>query len=124
MAWDSKRPIRWKQLLRLVGVFLLLFNLFLYFTSKNNYGLKVFGVSLISALFYLLFAVIMTKFGMDPLANRERRMAAIEARRAEKASGKASTTPTKGKKTIAGDRPRPPATSRTNASNRQVPRRK
>jgi uncharacterized protein YacL len=125
MAWDSKRPVPWKKLLRLIGLFVVLFNVFLYFTAKGKYNLGTFGVSLFSAALYLLFAVIMAKFGMDPITQRERRMEAMAAKRAEKAAEKAATPgASKGKKTAVADRPRPPATSRTNAGNRQIPPRK
>jgi uncharacterized protein YacL len=125
MAWDSKRPVPWKKLLRLIGLFVVLFNVFLYFTAKGKYNLGTFGVSLFSAALYLLFAVIMAKFGMDPITQRERRMEAMAAKRAEKAAQKAAGPGvSKGKKTGVADRPRPPATSRTNAGNRQIPPRK
>jgi uncharacterized protein YacL len=125
MAWDSKRPVPWKKLLRLIGLFVVLFNVFLYFTAKGKYNLGTFGVSLFSAALYLLFAVIMAKFGMDPITQRERRMEAMAAKRAEKAAEKAAGSDvSKGKKTVVADRPRPPATSRTNAGNRQIPPRK
>ena len=126
MAWDSKRPVPWKKLLRLIGLFVVLFNVLLYFTAKGTYNLGTFGVSLFSAVLYLSFAVIMAKFGMDPITQRERRMEAMAAKRAEKAAEKAAApgTSKKGKKTAVADRPRPPATSRTNAGNRQIPPRK
>ncbi len=125
MAWDSKRPVPWKKLLRLIGLFVVLFNVFLYFTAKGKYSLGTFGVSLFSAALYLLFAVIMAKFGMDPITQRERRIEAMAAKRAEKAAEKAAAPgASKGKKTAVADRPRPPATSRTNAGNRQIPPRK
>jgi uncharacterized protein YacL len=125
MAWDSKRPVPWKKLLRLIGLFVVLFNVFLYFTAKGKYNVGTFGVSLFSAALYLLFAVIMAKFGMDPITQRERRLEAMAAKRAEKAADKAAAPGTsKGKKTAVADRPRPPATSRTNAGNRQIPPRK
>ena len=125
MAWDSKRPVPWKKLLRLIGLFIVLFNVLLYFTAKAKYNVGTFGVSLFSAVLYLLFAVIMAKFGMDPITQRERRMEAMAAKRAEKAAEKAAAPgASKGKKTAVADRPRPPATSRTNAGNRQIPPRK
>jgi hypothetical protein len=69
--------------------------------------------------------VIMAKFGMDPITQRERRMEAMAAKRAGKAAEKAAGSGvSKGKKTVVADRPRPPATSRTNAGNRQIPPRK
>lgn len=125
MAWDSKRPVPWKKLLRLIGLFVVLFNVFLYFTAKGKYNLGTFGVSLFSAVLYLLFAVIMAKFGMDPITQRQRRIEAMAAKRAEKAAEKsAGPGALKGKKTAVAERPRPPATSRTNAGNRQIPPRK
>ncbi len=125
MAWDSKRPVPWKKLLRLIGLFVVLFNGFLYFTAKGKYNLGTFGVSLFSAALYLLFAVIMAKFGMDPITQRERRIEAMAAKRAEKAAEKsAAPGASKSKKSAVADRPRPPATSRTNAGNRQLPPRK
>ncbi len=125
MAWDSKRPVPWKKLLRLIGLFVVLFNVLLYFTAKGKYSLGTFGVSLFSATLYLLFAVIMAKFGMDPISQRERRIEAMAAKRADKAAEKAAGPGvSKGKKTAVADRPRPPATSRTNAGNRQIPPRK
>jgi uncharacterized protein YacL len=125
MAWDSKRPVPWKKLLRMIGLFIVLFNVLLYFTAKGKYNLGTFGVSLVSAGLYLLFAAIMAKFGMDPITQRERRMEAMAAKRAEKAAEKAASPgSSKGKKAAVADRPRPPATSRTNAGNRQIPPRK
>jgi uncharacterized protein YacL len=125
MAWDSKRPVPWKKLLRLIGLFVVLFNVILYFTAKGTYNLGTFGVTLFSAALYLLFAVVMAKFGMDPITQRERRIEAMAAKRAEKAAEKAAGPgAAKGKKTAVADRPRPPATSRTNAGNRQIPPRK
>jgi uncharacterized protein YacL len=123
MAWDSKRPVPWKKLLRLIGLFLVLFNVFLYLSARDNYNIGTFGVSLFSALLYMLFAVVLAKFGMDPITQRERRIEAMAAKRAEKAAEKAAgpAGTSKGKKTVTTDRPRPPATSRTNAGNRQAP---
>ena len=125
MAWDAKRPVPWKKLLRLIGLFVVLFNVFLYLSARKAYTLGTFGVSMVSAALYLFFAVIMAKFGMDPITQRERRMEAMAVRRAEKQAGKQAGGTTSGtKKTTVADRPRPPATSRTNASNRQVPPRR
>jgi uncharacterized protein YacL len=124
MAWDSKRPVPWKKLLRMIGLFIVLFNVLLYFTAKGKYNLGTFGVSVLSAAMYLFFSAIMAKFGMDPITQRERRMEALAAKRAEKAAEKAASPGPGGKKTAVVDRPRPPATSRTNAGNRQIPPRK
>ena len=125
MAWDAKRPVPWKKLLRLIGLFVVLFNIFLYLSARDKYNIGTFGVSLFSAMLYLGFAVIMAKFGMDPITQREKRMEAMAARRAEKAAEKAAgPTSSSKKKTAVAERPRPPATSRTNSGNRQVPPRR
>lgn len=125
MAWDSSRPIPWKQLLRLIAIFLVLFNAFLYFQLKSKYNLSTAAGTLLAGGAYLMFSIVLAKFGLDPVTQRARRLEAMELRRAEKAASSAAS-PRSGKKgsTQVSERPRPPATGRTNAGNRQAPRKK
>jgi hypothetical protein len=127
MAWDTHRPVPWKQLLRLVGVFVVLINAFLYFTAKGTYNSKVFLTTLIAGGGYLLFTVVLAKFGLDPITQRNRRAETAAARRASKLAEGPSTSarPSKGgrKRTVVDGPPRPKPTSRTNAGNRQITKR-
>jgi hypothetical protein len=128
MAWDTHRPVPWKQLLRLVGVFVVLINAFLYFTAKGTYNSKVLLTTLIAGSMYLLFTVVLAKFGLDPITQRNRRAETAAARRASKLAEGPSrgARPAKGgrKRTVVADGPpRPKPTSRTNAGNRQITKR-
>lgn len=121
MAWDSKRPVPWKQLLRLVGMFIVLINVFLYFTSKGKYNINVFATTILAGLMYLLFTVVLAKFGMDPVTQRQKRAEVAAQRRAAKqaAAPVKANKSGRGATALADSRPKPAPTSRTNAGNRQ-----
>jgi uncharacterized protein YacL len=121
MAWDSKRPVPWKQLLRLVGMFVVLINVFLYFTSKGKYNINVFLTTILAGAMYLLFTVVLAKFGMDPISQRQKRAEAVAARRAAKQAAAPSKENTSGgrRRSVVDTKARPAPTSRTNAGNRQ-----
>jgi hypothetical protein len=128
MAWDTHRPVPWKQLLRLVGVFVVLINAFLYFTAKGTYNSKVFLTTLIAGGMYLLFTVVLAKFGLDPITQRNRRAETAAARRAAKAAERpdGGATQSRGgrkRSVVSAGPPRPKPTSRTNAGNRQITKR-
>ncbi len=121
MAWDSKRPVPWKQLLRLVGMFVVLINVFLYFTSKGKYTVNVFLTTILAGVMYLLFTVVLAKFGMDPVTQRQKRAETAALRRAAKQASAPDKANKSGRnaKALADTRPKPAPTSRTNAGNRQ-----
>jgi hypothetical protein len=123
MAWDSSRPIPWKQLLRLVAIFIVLFNLFVYFSKPAAYGLQTIIPTLAAGGLYLAVAAILAKFGLDPVSQRNARIRAAQERREAKL---AENPPAAKQKTRGGKAVPPPKgpapTKRTNSTNRQRPR--
>ena len=128
MGFDAKRPVPWKRLLIMFGVYAVVANIFLYLTDRTHYGATAMAGTLIGGVFYLALASVMAKFGWAPKSMAESRAARVQtiaAREAARASrperagrGRRGTRgsntaalPTSG--TDIGSRARPAPTRRT-----------
>ena len=111
MAWDSKRPVRWRRLLiewLVVMAFMLIVTTF--FTSNRSIGNYV--AVLIGGAIYPLFGWVLAKFGYQRTSLKEQR-ANAQAATAAKRAATAAATPT--------GRAKPAPTRRTSTGPSQRP---
>jgi hypothetical protein len=112
MAWDSKRPVRWRRLLTewaVVMAFMLILTTF--FSSNRTTGSYV--AVLVGGSVYPLFGWVLAKFGYQRATfkeQRERSLAAAQAKRAAKSPGgvptRAKPAPTRRTSTGPSQRPK------------------
>lgn len=117
MAWDSSRPVDWKQLVRswliYVGIMLVVFAVL--YRDRNLFGI-VIGL-LVSGPLYLAFGYVLAKFGYQRKTWRD-----LRADRADRESTRATEGITK---KAAPTRAKPAPTRRTGgAPTRPSPKRK
>jgi hypothetical protein len=108
MAWDANRPVPWKKMLGLFGVYAVVALVVFSFTGGLDGGALIGLV--IGGLLYVGIATILVKLGWDPFSRSTER---AEARAAAKRSS--SSTPAS---TETGPRPKPAPTSRTSVGPR------
>jgi hypothetical protein len=111
MAWDRDRPVPWPRLLRQFAVYLLLFNAALFIFARDEYGPGIILGSVVGALFYVVLAWLLVKFGWTPPGGRR-------AAPAPDRSGPAART---APERPSGPRTRPAPTKRTSGG---TPRRR
>ena len=102
MAWDSKRPVRWRRLLTewaVVMVFMLIVTTF--FTSNRSVG--SYAAVLVGGSIYPVFGWVLAKFGYQRTSLKEQRERASVAAAAKRAAAAPTTA----------GRPKPPPTRRT-----------
>ncbi len=130
MAWDPNRPVPWKKLMRLFGIYFVgaIIISFIFFRDQVGGGL-LYGLVL-GGILYATLAAAMVKFGWDPPALRTKESVAYGAERAAASSattssGKTSSATTSSARasTPAASRPKPPPTSRTSTGH-NTPRKK
>ena len=123
MAWDASRRIPWKKVLTPFVLYAVVaVVLFSLLGGGFQPGLLVGVVA--GGTIYTLLAVVMLKFGWNPpmFQSREERAAVAAASAERRAAREAQRRGAKGggKAPAPGSRPKPPATSRTNATNRRA----
>ncbi|HWC68925.1 MAG TPA: hypothetical protein VG478_12730 [Acidimicrobiales bacterium] len=113
MAWDATRPVPWKKMLGLFGIYAAVAVVVFSFTGGLDGG-SVIGLA-IGGLMYVGLATILVKFGWDPFTRAsDRAQARADARQAKAASSAGGATD------AGGDAPRarPARTSRTSVGPR------
>ncbi len=111
MAWDASRPVPWRKLLGLFGIYALVAIVVFSFTGGFDAGALIGLV--IGGTMYVAFATVLIKFGWDPFARGAQRAEARAAAKQAKASGTSPSTPVDER-----PRPRPAPTSRTSVGPR------
>ena len=87
MAWDARRPIPWRRLLREALIFLVIGSIALtVLVKKKSWG--TYTGLLLGMVFYVLFVAILSKFGYERQTLRDAR----ERRRAEVAATRPATS--------------------------------
>jgi hypothetical protein len=121
MAFDRSRPIPWKYLLRLLGIYLVVANIAFLALAKGQYSVLTFLSTVVGGGIYLLFSIVLTKFGWDPSLQKQRQLAAAQARREARAarSADAPRARRRGRNDAPAAKPKVSPTSRTNAGNPQ-----
>jgi hypothetical protein len=128
MAWDSKRPVPWKRLGRLFGLYAVVMVVLSLWLQRDRPISEVLPAMIVGLVIAFSFMVVMTKFGwtMPALRSREQNMALRQQRMAQRASRKAGS-PDGGAPGSATaplqPRPRAAPTSRTTTGPSQHPRR-
>ena len=112
MAWDARRPVPWRRLLREATIFIVVGTLAVVFLVRDPKPSTFVGLVL-GMFFYIAFVAVLSKFGYQRLSMREAR----DKRRAVAAPTTAAATAT-----TAG-RPRPAPTKRTSTGPSQRPNR-
>jgi hypothetical protein len=83
VAWDARRPIPWRRLLREALIFLVIGGIALtVLVKKKSWG--TYTGLLLGMVFYVLFVAILSKFGYERQTLRDAR----ERRRAQMAATK------------------------------------
>jgi hypothetical protein len=109
VAWDANRPVPWKKMLGLFGVYGAVAIAVFSFTGGLDAGALIGLV--IGGLMYVAVATILVKFGWDPFSRAsERAEARAAAKRARSAPSSAAVD--------GGPRPKPAPTSRTSVGPR------
>jgi hypothetical protein len=110
MAWDASRPVPWRKLLGLFGIYAVVAAVVFSFTGGLDAG-ALAGL-VIGGLLYVTLATVLIKFGWDPFTRGSERVAARAAAKQEKAAESSSAAAAE------SPRPRPAPTSRTSVGPR------
>ena len=105
MAWDSKRPVPWRRLIREWLIYVAIASVAFLIIFRDRLSPSLFAGLLASGPMYLLFGGVLAKFGYarksykDLRIERERAAAAKSAAKssssASTATGRAKPAPTK-----------------------------
>jgi predicted lipid-binding transport protein (Tim44 family) len=108
MAWDANRPVPWKKMLGLFGIYAVVALAVFSFTGGLDGGALIGLV--IGGLLYVGIATLLVKFGWDPFTRATERAQAGGAAKHSSSSAPASSD--------SGPRPKPAPTSRTSVGPR------
>jgi hypothetical protein len=113
VAWDANRPVPWKKMLGLFGIYAAVAIVVFSFTGGLDGG-SLIGLA-IGGLMYVGVATILVKFGWDPFSRASER---AEARAQARQAKAASSTVTETDAATGAPRPKPAPTSRTSVGPR------
>jgi hypothetical protein len=107
VAWDASRPVPWKKLLWLFGIYAAV--AVVVFSLTGGFDAGALGGLVIGGAMYVVLATVLVKFGWDPFTRAQDRADARTAAGSESNAGGAATAVS----TPEGPKVRPAPTRRT-----------